>query len=210
MNTPEKKWNEYLIRAERRQVRICGTSPYKLMNKRNDPMNAVNMEEERVEVQSVESDELNVHENTVRNGNVEMEQMRLENAALKVANRRLKKHIIKMHSRNAGSKRAASTGAVDAGAANTVVDKIGYSCEMCGRQFTFKSAMTRHVNGIHLKKTPHKCIACPYTSYQSTNVRSHMIMKHGIVHKTKPNNSQRYVKDSHFIAIVIFNRSIIV
>lgn len=173
MNTPEKKYSEYLMRAKRGEVRICGTSPFKLMNKRNDPLKAEEIEEERHEVQSVASDEC-----VFQNENVEMKQMRLENAGLKVANRRLKKQIIKMHGRNADSKRDTSSGS-----ANTVV---GFTCEMCGRQFTFKSAMTRHVNGVHLKKAPHKCTACAYSTYQSTNLRTHMILAHDIVRK--PNN----------------------
>lgn len=174
MNTPDQKYDEYLIRAKRGDVRICGTSPFKVMNKRNDRIEAVKMEGQRDEVQTFESDDLNLNEETVRNENVEME---IENASLKAANRRLKNQILRMHRRHA---RAASSSAVDAGAAVTVVDKIGYSCEICGRQFTFKSAMTRHVNAVHLKKKPHKCNNCAYSNYQLTNVRTHMMLKHGV------------------------------
>lgn len=180
METPEEKHEAYLLRANRGKVRVWSTSPFKLMKPRRNLIE-ISQQEDEIDTNVRETENSNMQEQDDVNAN--------ENVALKMENRRLKKQIFKMIRRN-GSKRGnggGANGAVDAAAGVVVVvhSKKVFKCETCNRELTFKSALTRHVNGVHLKKKRHSCTICAYSDNQSTNLRTHMALKHGLVYKPK-------------------------
>lgn len=178
METPEDKHKAYLLRANRGEVRVWSTSPFKLMKPRRN-LNEISQQEDEIDRNVRETENSNMQEQDDVNAN--------ENVALKMENRRLKNQIFKMIRRN-GPKRGnggGANGAVDAAAGVVVVahSKKVFKCDTCNREFTFQSALTRHINGVHLKKKPHQCPKCPYSDFQASNLRSHLALKHGVVYK---------------------------
>lgn len=162
----DKKYHDYIARARRGEVRICGTSPYKLMKQHQNDRNTVeNAVKEELDDNQPESDDVSI-ENQSRE-NDRMNQILDEN-------RRLKKQILRLCRRTTAPKHGT------ANATTTATAKTIFTCAECGKVFTYKSSMNRHVNGVHLKQNTQKCTLCPYSTHQSTNLRTHMALRHGV------------------------------
>ena len=48
-------------------------------------------------------------------------------------------------------------------------DQSLYSCDLCGREFPWKTSLRRHINSVHEKKKPHKCSICDFSSFKKWN-----------------------------------------
>ena len=57
-------------------------------------------------------------------------------------------------------------------------DVSGRSCQLCGRTFTKKCDLKRHVNQVHLKLRPYKCNQCDASFPRRPQLKIHVRKAH--------------------------------
>lgn len=73
---------------------------------------------------------------------------------------------------------AAAVGIGGLAGAEAVTADGRHQCRLCGRMFTERNNLQRHLR-IHTGFKPYRCPLCPYESNRNGNLVRHMEFKHG-------------------------------
>lgn len=204
------KYLKYLNRRKNRQLKIRGTATYtrEVIKKRANGEVMVKIEVSQDEELTVEhkkpgdekedipnlklrlagvedENEILKQRNVEQNEQIAAMQVDLSNqnsklAVLKIENARLKRHVLRQNDRFEKQKVKFDEQKDPSNVVSPDGKSVGFSCDECKMQFSFKSSLTRHKNANHLNAAKHQCTLCSYSNHQSSNVRDHMKRKHGI------------------------------
>ena len=64
------------------------------------------------------------------------------------------------------------------GEGKTVVERRSEACEICGKYFTLKESLKKHIRGVHNKVKNRKCDQCDYATYSGFNLKLHKSKMH--------------------------------
>lgn len=58
--------------------------------------------------------------------------------------------------------------------------KQSRTCELCGKDFDFKSKLNRHLNSVHLNNRPYPCVVCPKKFRTKSDYAIHKLYVHDL------------------------------
>lgn len=58
--------------------------------------------------------------------------------------------------------------------------KQNLTCELCGKDFDFKSKLNIHLNSVHLNNRPYPCVVCPMKFRTKSDYANHILYVHDL------------------------------
>ncbi|KAG8259269.1 hypothetical protein J6590_031393 [Homalodisca vitripennis] len=63
----------------------------------------------------------------------------------------------------------------------TTKTKLQFSCDECGRSYSYRRGLTQHQRFECGKLPQFQCPHCPYRSKQKFNLKTHVVLKHSLI-----------------------------